>query len=231
VTPRSSRAETTVVVVDDPTLFAESLRTALQLEGYDARWIPAEAARVRQDCRVARAERGRTRIAVLDLDLDAERDALEMLSVLSGAGSRVVVVTASDDPGRWAECLECGAVRVLPKTLPLAAVLAVIERLHDGLPVMSGAERARLLEEWHRTTSEHREIGARFARLTALEQWVLARLIEGGTVGDIVRAARMPSGLVRRQVRSVLEKLQVVTRLEAVLLADEFGWTGPDEDA
>jgi two-component system nitrate/nitrite response regulator NarL len=229
VTPRSSRAETTVVVIDDPTLFAESLRTALQLEGYDARWVPAEPARIRHDCAVARADRGRTRIAVLDLDLDAERDALEMLTLLSGVGTRVVVVTASDDPGRWAECLECGAVRVLPKTLPLAEMLAVIERLHDGLPVMSGAERAHLLEEWHRTTSERHEIAARFARLTALEQWVLARLMEGGTVHDMVSAARLPYGLVRGQIRSVLEKLQVVTWLDAVLLANELGWTGPDE--
>ena len=114
MTPRSSRAETTVVIIDDPTLFAESLRTALQLEGYDARWVPAEPARVEQACAVADADRRRSRIAVLDLDLDARQDALGILGRLSDAGIRVVVVTASDDPDRWAECLDaapCGCCR------------------------------------------------------------------------------------------------------------------------
>jgi two-component system nitrate/nitrite response regulator NarL len=228
VTAQSSRAETTVVVIDDPTLFAESLRTALDLEGYDVRWVAAEPAIVRQAHGVSAVEGRPPRIAVLDIDLDSERDPLDLLKQLSSDGIRVVVVTVSDDLDRWAECLECGAASVLPKTLPLSDVLSVVRRLHDGLPVMTEAARTELVQEWHHRTSVHDELGTRFARLDGVERWVLGRLMEGATVQDIVDRWPMAPGAVRAHLRSILDKLDAVTWLDAVSLANEFGWSPVD---
>lgn len=215
-----------VVVVDDPTLFAESLRTALTLAGYDVDWVPA-----------AEAERGgmpwlagdsaTPAAAVLDLDLADGPSALGLLEELVGHGVRVAVLTASDDHAQWARCLELGASGVVSKTLPLPDVVAAVDRLAAGHPVMTQAQRVQLQHEAEDLARREHELGARFARLTAAEAWVLARLMEGEVAHDIARLSARPPSVVHAQVNSILAKLGVTTWLGAVGLANESGWQPP----
>ena len=48
---------------------------------------------------------------------------------------------------------------------------------------------------------------------------------------DIANEGDLPYGQVRTHLRSILEKLQVVTWLDAVMLSNEFGWSAPEPDA
>jgi two-component system nitrate/nitrite response regulator NarL len=221
--PASSRADTTtVVVIDDPTLFAESLATALLLDGYDVHRVAPGPPEVT----VGRAipEGSRPTIAVLDLDIGAEHDAMEILSVLTADDILVAVVTASDDQSRWGECLAHGASRVLSKTIPLAEVLDVVRRLEHGLPVMSPDERAALLREHRDRVRAELDTRLRFMSLTPDESWVLDRMMAGLHVDDIAAAADSSPAAVHAEVSSILEKLQVTSRLSAVAIASEIGW-------
>ena len=59
----------------------------------------------------------------------------------------MAVVTASDDHTEWAKCVELGASGVVPKTLPLADVVAIVGRLAAGEPLMTPLELHLLLRE------------------------------------------------------------------------------------
>jgi DNA-binding NarL/FixJ family response regulator len=217
---------TDVVVVDDPTLFAESLRTALSLAGYDVDWVPAqEAGRVGMpwlsDNRAAPAA------AVLDLDLADGPSALKLLEDLVGQGVRVAVLTASDDHVQWARCLELGASGVVSKTLPLPDVIAAVDRLAAGQPVMTQVQRSELQREVEDHARREHEREIRFSKLSVEEAWVLGRLMEGEVAHDIARMAAQPPAVVHALVTSILTKLQVTTWLGAVSLANDNDWAPP----
>ena len=214
------------MVVDDPTLFAESLRTALSLAGYDVDWVPAQEAD-RGGMPWLSGDRATPVAAVLDLDLADGPSALTLLEALVGHGVRVVVLTASDDHAQWARCLELGASGVVSKTVPLPDIIATVDRLAAGHPVMTQAERLQLQREVADRAFREREIGARFARLSAGEAWVLARLMEGEVAHDIARRSDRSPAVVHAQVNSTLTKLGVTTWWGAVGLANEHGWQPP----
>lgn len=221
---------TDVVVVDDPTLFAESLRTALSLAGYVVDWLPAdEAARAGMPWRAA--DGAAPTAAVLDLDLADRPAALLLLEELVAQGIRVAVLTASDDHVAWARCLELGAIGVVEKTLPLPEVVAAVGRLAAGEPVMTPAQRSDLQREVDDRTRREHELEARFARLSADEAWVLGRLMAGELTHDIARTtSARASGVVHGLVSSMLGKLQVTSWLGAVNLAIDHGWSPPQQD-
>ncbi|WP_028644883.1 LuxR C-terminal-related transcriptional regulator [Nocardioides sp. URHA0020] len=222
------RADTEVLVIDDPTLFAESLCAALEVDGFDAHRLDADAAVARsgQDARHADDP---PLIAVLDLDLGSRWDPLDLITTFTALGARVVVVTATDDRAVWADCLTRGAVQVLAKTAPMADVLTVAHRIRAGLPVVDAAERLGLLAERQRQTRRRQELAARFSQLNHLEHWVLERLVEGSEMRDIARDAGLTSVDVRSQVQAIVDKLQVTSWLEAVLLANDLGWGSFDD--
>ena len=200
-----------MVIVDDPTLFAESLRTALSLAGLDVDWVlPAQA---------SSAGIGPPSVAVLDLDLTDGTSALTLLEQLVGSGARVAVVTASDDHTAWVRCLELGATGVVSKTLPLADIVAKVGRLAAGEPVMSASERRQLQRETDDHLRRVREMEDLFGQLTADEAWVLGQLMAGTVAHDVA------------QVSSILTKLRVTTWLGAVGLANDYGWVPPERPA
>src|SRR4051794_35902902 len=107
----SSSAEATVLLVNDPpTLFSESLGTALVLAGHRVHLTSAEDS-------VAPPPGAGRRIAIVDLDLGPLDQVVPVIRALVRHEVRVVVVTASDDPDRWAECLESGAWLVTSKNV------------------------------------------------------------------------------------------------------------------
>ncbi len=214
------------MVVDDPTLFAESLRTALSLAGYDVDWVPAaEAERVGLPW--LSGEQATPTAAVLDLDLANGPSALTLLEELVGHGIRVVALTASDDHAQWARCLDLGASGVVSKTLPLPDVIAAVDRLAAGRPVMTQAQRVQLQHEAEDSARREHELGTRFAQLSVDEARVLARLMEGEVANDIARTSAQSPSVVHARVNSILTKLGVTTWLGAVGLANEYGWRPP----
>lgn len=217
----SSSAEATVLLVNDPpTLFAESLGTALVLDGHRVHLTSPE------DFVAPTPDDGR-RIAVVDLDLGPLDQVLLVLRALVQREVRVVVVTASDDPDRWAEYLENGASLVTSKNVPLRELVSVIGRVVAGQTVITDGERDALLRSWHEHTRVQQERSARFARLTAAERWVLGHLVHGRLPGEIARLGGVPPHRVNSQILSILGKLRVSSTHAAVALAHDHGWTPP----
>ena len=221
------RSSVRVLIIEDHTLFAESLELALSLDGYDVRRPPPALGDGSQAALLSAVVRLRPRVVLLDLDLGRLGDGTRLVAPLARTGALVAVVTASADRGRWGECLRLGARTVMSKAQPLNEIRATVRRLNEGLPVMDRAERESLLQEWHVSREKQHEARSRLHRLTPREQEVLARLYEGMAVRDIARLSVVSEATVRTQVKSILSKLEVSSQLAAVGMAHSVGWSPP----
>lgn len=216
-----------VVIVDDHTLFGESLKAVLAAEGYDARLAPMQPGGHSQSALLSTVVRMEPSVVLLDLDLGAFGNGIRMVQPLVRSGAAVIVVTASADRPRWGEALRYGARRVLCKSAPLEEILATVRKVKDGRMVIARQERDELLAEWHRECVWSSDICRRLERLTHREAEVLAHLVEGRQVSEIAQGSVVSVATVRTQVKSILAKLEVTSQLAAVGLAHQVHWQPP----
>jgi DNA-binding NarL/FixJ family response regulator len=220
--PRSRR----VVLIEDHSLFAEALETALVMEGFDPHRLAVGAGTTRAQL-LSQALDLSPGMLLLDLDLGAFGNGLPLIEPLTGAGIRVVVVTASNDRARWGEAYAAGARRVVSKGAPLTSVITTIRRSVEGLSITPELERQELIAEWRRQLAEEEDERARFAELTRREGEVLGLLMDGRQVAEIAQACFVSESTVRTQVKAILAKLRVSSQLAAVGLAHRTGWRPP----
>jgi two-component system, NarL family, nitrate/nitrite response regulator NarL len=216
-----------IEIVEDHTLFAESLELVLSVEGYSVRRVPVPDNGASPGALLSSMLRWRPRIVLLDLDLGQFGDGVRLIAPLARSGVNAVVVTSSTDKSRWGEAVKYGARAVLSKGQPLSSILATVRRINEGQPVMSYEEREDLLRAWHQQRSELQEIKAKLSLLTNRESQVLGRLMQGSTVHDIAAIGVVSEATVRTQVKSILAKLEVSSQLAAVGLAHQVGWRSP----
>lgn len=221
---QDTRPSTRVLIIEDHTLFAESLELALSLEGYDVRRLVLPEVGGSMATLRSTALRSNARIVLLDLDLGRFGDGMGLIAPLAREGANVVVVTASTDHGRWGACVRQGARKVLSKGRPLQETLSTVRRLHQGLPVMTSDELERLLDAWRSDRMVTDDMRRRLELLTPREKQVLGALIEGHNVREIARMGVVSEATVRTQVKSILGKLEVSSQLAAVGLAHHVGW-------
>jgi DNA-binding NarL/FixJ family response regulator len=221
---------TRIVLVDDHVLFAESLATVLEIEGYRTHRVRLEGRRTSVAQLCADVIRLRPGIVLLDLDLAPVGNGLDMVGPLAAAGITVVVVTCNTDRARWGECVEHGARKVIPKYAPLSDIVATVRRIDNGLPTMAADERAELLERWHDQKVTEQGIRLRLCQLTRREGEVLGMLMAGLQVGEIARQRFVSESTVRTQVKAILAKLQVGSQLTAVGMAHKAHWRPPAAD-
>lgn len=226
MSPVASRADHRVLIIDDHVLFAESLELALSLESYDVRRLELPTEGGSMATLRSLALRANARTVLLDLDLGRFGDGMNLIAPLARAHANVVVLTASEDVGRWGACMRQGARKVLPKSGSLQHALATVRRLHLGLPVTSREELESLLDSWVRERKAHDDVRRRLDLLTPRERQVLSALIEGRTVRTISQDSVVSEATVRTQVKSILNKLEVSSQLAAVGMANQVGWKG-----
>ena len=213
-----------MLIIDDHRLFAESLELALSLEGYDSRRLELPDEGGSMATLRSLALRANPRTVLLDLDLGRFGDGVNLIAPLARAHANVVVLTASEDLGRWGGCMRLGARKVLPKSGALQQALATVRRLHQGLPVTSREELEQMLDEWARQRQVNDDLRRRLDLLTPREREVLGALITGRTVRAISQESVVSEATVRTQVKSILSKLEVSSQLAAVGMAHQVGW-------
>jgi DNA-binding NarL/FixJ family response regulator len=215
-----------VVIVDDHQLFAQSLEIALNAAGHAAVRVelPESAS---TGPLISKVLHQHPKLLLLDLDLGSHGDGFSLIEPIARSGTDVLVVTGTEEPGRWARAVLAGARKVLSKTSPLPTVVATVDRLLKGLPVMSREERDDLLDAWVKEREGHEQLWAKFDQLTLRESEVLGLLMQGHAVRDVARHSNTAETTVRTQVKSVLAKLEVSSQLAAVGLAHQIGWRPP----
>jgi two-component system nitrate/nitrite response regulator NarL len=219
-------SEANVVIVDDHQLFAQSLEIALTAAGHRSERVELPVSGS-IGLLISKVLQRKPKLVLLDLDLGPYGDGFALIEPVSRAGIDVLVVTGTEEPGRWARAVMSGARKVLAKTSPLATVVATVDRLLKGLPVMSRKEREELLDAWTRQRQGNEQLWDMFDQLTLRESEVLGLLMQGHAVRDVARHSNTAETTVRTHVKSILAKLEVSSQLAAVGLAYQIGWRAP----
>lgn len=208
-----------ILIVDDHTLFSTSLMMALRVSGLEAsQVVPVDHGEI-----LARAAAAPPGLVVLDLLLGNDADGrlmsgAELVTGLRRLGWQVLIVSGSrNEPGK-AAAVAAGALGVLPKTTSFDVLLDAVVTAASGRPLISEVERQTWVARHHRFRLELRDLEHRLDRLTPREREVLELLAKGFRVVMIVERSMVSVTTVRTQIRSILNKLEVTSQLEAVAM-------------
>lgn len=196
-----------VLIADDEAMIRSALAALLRLEPdidivaecADGEHALAEAIRLQPD------------VCLLDLEMPG-LDGVEVAERLRRvAPTRCLVITRHARPGVLRRALSAGVAGFLPKSRGADEVAAVIRRVAAGGRYVDPEVAADALSDQR-------------SPLTDRELDVLRVGRRGETTGQVARALSLAPGTVRNHVSSILTKLDVRTRQQAVLLAEERGW-------
>jgi DNA-binding NarL/FixJ family response regulator len=210
-------------LVEDHALLAEAMVLSLSPEGFEVSCVRLSSLED-QSTLLSAVLRSNPQVVLLDLDLGSAGDGGQLIQPLTRAGCRVVVLTGWQDPARWGACVAAGALTVLSKSTPLQTIVEVIQRVDQGLPVMSRARRDQLIGLWREARTDDDARRTRLDRLTPREAQVLGELLHGKRVREVAQDAFVSEATVRTHVKSILAKLGVSSQLAAVALARDAGW-------
>jgi DNA-binding NarL/FixJ family response regulator len=143
--------------------------------------------------------------------------------VQRGNGVRVLMLTTLDLDEYVIEAFRAGASGFLLKTAPPQQLIAAVRTIHDGDALLAPASTRRLIEEFARPAAT----APALAELTARERDVLSLLARGRTNAEIAAELVVEPSTVKSHVASVLAKLELRDRVQAVVFAYESGLVRP----
>jgi DNA-binding NarL/FixJ family response regulator len=137
---------------------------------------------------------------------------------------RVLVVTTFDLDEYVYESLRAGASAFLLKDAPEQQLVAAVRVVADGGSLFSPSVTRRLIEEFARPASPS---APALAELTAREQEVLHLIARGRSNGEIAAELVVSEHTAKTHVASILQKLRLRNRVQAVVFAYENGLVRP----
>ncbi len=202
-----------VLIIDDHRVFASSLARVLDAEP-DMEVVAAvdsEAAAIA----VMSAE---VDVVLIDFRLGPSDGLVATRRLVAQwPQARVVMLTASNDEAVMISAVDAGCSGFITKTEPLETVLAAVRGAAAGDAVISPSLLGRLLP---RLVARPR---GRNPDLTVREQEVLALMAQGGSNQEIADQLFISRDTVRNHVASILSKLGVNSRLQAVTVGLQRG--------
>jgi DNA-binding NarL/FixJ family response regulator len=131
------------------------------------------------------------------------------------------VVSANDDPGVVRRCIEFGALGFMPKTLDADQMAVAVQSVLDGnVWVPAGIDFSGGQD------NETAETIKRLMSLTPQQVRVLMMLSEGLLNKQIAYELSVSEATVKAHVSAILQKLDVDSRTQAVILASKIAATG-----
>jgi DNA-binding NarL/FixJ family response regulator len=133
--------------------------------------------------------------------------------------TKIVMLTVSEDDSSLFGALRAGAVGYLVKDLDLSLLPDELRDVAEGKAAIPRSLVARMVKQLHATDPRFRTTtvaGEPGTRLTSREWEVLAALADGLTTREIERRLQLKQSGIRAHISSVVRKLGVRDREEAI---------------
>ena len=202
-----------ILLVDDHPLTRDALASLLAQGGFDVVGEAADGAEA-----LELAGRLQPDLVLLDLSMPGV-DGLSALPGLRAAapGCEVVVLTASGTEENLLAAIRGGAAGYLLKSEPPERIVAFLRGVANGEAALSGEVARRLLEQVRAGGRLGGGVPDRIAQtLSAREVEVLLLLDDHLSTDDIAKRLYISEHTVRSHVKSLLRKLGVSSRREAL---------------
>jgi DNA-binding NarL/FixJ family response regulator len=216
-----------VVICDDHRLFSDALASVLEAHGWTIVSCAADPAHA-----VAAIAQTHVDACLMDLSFPEGDIGLEGIVSVHEASpdTKVVVLTATSDPRLIMRAVQSGADAIVFKDDDIDHILDVVERTERH-----SAARASIApsgtESGHNTSATDQREAEDLVRFpTKREREILDRMVRGESGRHLVRQFDISYAAARSHLQSVLAKLGVRSRLEAVALAVEHGLHKPARD-
>ena len=204
---------TTVLIVDDHPLTREALTSLLESHGFDVPGCASDGVEA-----IAAAARLQPDLILLDLS----RPGMDGITALPGLreaapNCEVVMLTASGTEENLLAAIRAGAAGYLLKTEAPERIASFLDGVANGEAALSGSVARRLLDQVR--TGNGRSGGVPdsiAAALSAREVEVLLLLDEHLGTDEIAKRLFISEHTVRSHVKSLLRKLGVSSRREAL---------------
>jgi DNA-binding NarL/FixJ family response regulator len=181
---------------------------------------------------VALAERLRPDVVLMDIRMP-RLDGIQATAQLVGAGiepaPRVLVLTTFDLDDYVFGALRAGAAGFLLKDAPRERLVEAIRMVHAGEALLSPSITRRLIEDFAERTDPIGPPEEYLAELTPREREVLVLVARGLSNEEIAAQLVVTQATVKSHVGSVLLKLDLRNRVQAVVFAYEHGIVKPGE--
>jgi DNA-binding NarL/FixJ family response regulator len=207
------------MIVDDHALFRRGLEMVLEEEP-DIELVGqasdgAEA--------IERAAEALPDIVLMDIRMPRS-SGIEACRAMKAAApsTKIVILTISDEEADLFEAIRAGASGYLLKDIPLDEVADAVRAVHGGQSLINPSMAGKLLTEFAALAKRDAHEPAEelpAPRLTDREMQVLKLVARGMNNRDIAKELFISENTVKNHVRNILEKLQIHSRMEAVMVA------------
>ena len=219
--------QTSVLIVDAYPLFRMGLAAAL---GDGEEFAIAGEARTGADgLRQAQVLAPDVVVCAVDLP-DASGIEVARRLRLNRPDTAVILVAAAEAEEQAFDAARVGAAGLFGRDTEPAPLVDGVRRAARGEPVLAESAMARpslasrVLREFQEVADNGREIEALLVPLTGREIGVLELIAQGNTNRQIANALYLSDQTVKNHIGSILRKLAVNDRTQAVVLALRQGW-------
>jgi DNA-binding NarL/FixJ family response regulator len=222
----TSAAPIRVVVADDQELVRAGF--CVILNSADGITVVGEAANGADA--VAQAAEHSPDVVLMDVRMP-EMDGLEAARLITAEqpAPKVVMLTTFDLDDYVYAALRAGASGFLLKDSPRADLIAAVRAAAAGDALLAPSVTRRLIEAFARRPPETSPSPSQLASVTAREREVLMLMARGRSNAEIATALFVSEATVKTHVGSLLAKLGLRDRVQAVILAYETGLIVPGE--
>ena len=206
-----------VLVVNDHALFRRGLEMVLQQEP-DIE-VVGEASDGAEA--VVTAVNTTPDIVLMDVRMP-RRGGIDACTAIKDAvpSAKIIMLTISVEEADLYEAIKAGAMGYLLKEISIEEVASAIRAVAEGQSLISPSMASKLLTEFAsmiKKTDERQQVLT--PRLTDREMEVLRLVARGLNNRDIAKELFISENTVKNHIRNILEKLQLHSRMEAVVYA------------
>lgn len=215
----TSESRIRVMLAEDQNLVREGLRSLLELsDNIEVVGEVEDGSQVLDGLQQYQPD-----VLLIDIRMP-KMNGIEALQAMreQGANTPAIILTTFDDHQLVLEGMQAGARGYLLKDVSLESLVNTIERVHQGETLVQPAITERIMKGLA-SLATTQELDTPVDELSPKELQVLRLMAGGYSNKEISNAMHKSEGTVKNQVSSILDKLGVRDRTQAVLRAINLG--------